>query len=61
MADLHPLLEIPTIKASKEFDNKSVEGKLTQEKIVKVGVGDLGFSSNYQLGNLSWAIHFNYL
>lgn len=42
MADLHPLLEIPTIKASKEFDNKSVEGKLTQEKNCKRGCWRFG-------------------
>lgn len=59
--DLHPLVELPTIKASDELDNKSVEGGLTQEKVVNLGVRDLRLLSSYQVGDLSCAIHFNYL
>lgn len=44
-ADLHPLLEIPTIKVRNEFDNTSVELGPAQGKIVNLGVGYLGFCS----------------
>lgn len=57
------MLELPTIKASDEFDNKSVEGRLTQEKTINLGVKRFELFAQLfnQLGNLSWAIHFNYL
>lgn len=41
------MLELPTIKASDEFDNKSVEGRLTQEKTINLGVRDLSFLPSY--------------
>lgn len=56
-ADLHPLLEIPTLKVSNEFDRKSVEGRPAQEKEVNSGVGNLAFA--HQQGYLSWAIHID--
>lgn len=59
-ADLHPLLEIPTIKVRNEFDNTAVEFGPAQGKTVKLGIGYLGFCSvTHQFGNLSWAIQFN--
>lgn len=59
--DLHPSVELPTIKVSDELDNKSVQGGLTQEKVVNLGVRDLRLLSSYPVGDLSCVIHFNYL
>lgn len=58
-ADLHPLLEIPSIKVSNEFDDTSVEFGPAQGETVNLGAGYLGFYSvTHQFGSLSWAIQF---